>query len=273
LTYLAELGRAGALVAATARRDFLVARSYRTALIVESGTALIGVLVYYYISRALDGGRIANLDGAASYFEFALVGVVFASVVQAATVTLALRLREAQLTGSLEAVLAQPVRSGELAVALACYPFAFATLRALAYIVVAALLLDADFSEASWLGATLVMAGAALTMSAIGMLFAAAVILVKRAESITGLVMFGLSFLAGAFFPVETLPAWLEAVSTVVPTRVALDGLRSALFEGSDWVGAAALLAAIGIAALPLGILAFSAAIASGRRRATLTEY
>jgi ABC-type multidrug transport system permease subunit len=193
--------------------------------------------------------------------------------VQSATVTLARRIREAQLTGTLEATLAQPVRNGELALGLAVYPFAFAALRAIGYVAIAALVLDADFSRADWLGSVLVLAGTALTMSALGMLVAAAVLLVKRAEAVTGLFTFALSFLAGAWFPVAVLPGWAKAIATVVPTRIALDGLRSALYQGQDWAGPAAALAAIGVLAIPLGVWLFGRAIETGRDRATLTEY
>jgi ABC-2 type transport system permease protein len=255
------------------RRDYRIARSYRIALVLELVFALISIAIYYFISETFRDPGDADLGGADSYFDFAVVGVVLTTVLTASAVGLARRVREEQLTGTLEAVLSQPVRNAELAIGLAAYPFTFAALRAVVYLTLAGLLFGVDLSDADWLGAALVLVGLVATIGSLGVVLGAVVLLVKRAEVLTGLVMSALSFLGGAYFPVSVLPGWLETIATVMPTRLAYDGLRSALYEGSGWGPEAAILAAIGLASIPLGVWLFGVALEVGRRRASLTEY
>jgi ABC-2 type transport system permease protein len=255
------------------RRDFAVARSYRFVFVLEAEGAVLGIAIYYFISETFPDDRSADLGGAESYFAFALVGVVLASVIGSSAVGLSRRVREEQLTGTLEAVLAQPVGNAGLAIGMAAYPFAFAGLRASAYLAVASLVLGVDLSEANWPGAVLVLAATTAAIGALGIVIGAAVLLIKRAELLTGLVLSGLAIAGGAYFPVSVLPSWLEAISTVLPTRLAYDGLRAALYEGSGWVEEAVALAAMGLVAIPLAVWLFGYAVRVGRRRATLTEY
>ena len=255
------------------RRDWLIARSYRAAYVLTLASAIFNVLAYYFISETFGGGDTTRLQGAPSYFAFALVGIVITTTVQSAALSVARRLREEQLTGTLEAVAAQPVRDAELALGLAGHPFVFSGLRTIAYMVVAGVLLGVSFDDADWVGFVAVTFTTTVFVLGLGLGIAALVLLVKRAEVLAGLSVFGLAFLGGAFFPVETFPAWLEPIARLVPTRLAYDGARSALFTGEGWGTEAALLLLIAVVAVPLGIWAFGRALGAQRRRGTLGEY
>jgi ABC-2 type transport system permease protein len=255
------------------RRDWLIARSYRTAYVLTFGSAIFNVLAYYFISETFDGGAGAQLDGAPSYFAFALVGIVITTTVQSAALAVARRLREEQLTGTLEAVAGQPLRDAELAVGLAGYPFVLSGLRTIAYMLVAGLLFGVSFAETDWVGFVVIIFTTTAFVLGLGLLIAALVLLVKRAESLAGLATFGLAFLGGAFFPVEAFPSWLEAIARLAPTRLAYDGTREALYTGEGWGSDAAILLAIAAVAVPVGIWAFDRALRRQRRRGTLGEY
>lgn len=262
-----------AAVAAVVRRDWLIARSYRTAYVLTFGTAIFNVLAYYFISETFGGGDVARLDGAPSYFAFALVGIVITTTVQSSALAVARRLREEQLTGTLEAIAGQPLRDAELALGLAGYPFVFSGLRTVVYMLSAGLIFGVSFADADWLGFALVILATTVFVIGLGLAIAALVLLVKRAESIAGLATFGLAFLGGAFFPVDAFPSWLEAIARFAPTRLAYDGTRSALYTGEGWGGDALALAAIAVVAVPFGIWAFDRALGRQRRRGTLGEY
>jgi hypothetical protein len=60
-------------------------------------------------------------------------------------------------------------------------------------------------------------------------------------------------------------------VSAVLPTRIALDGLRQAL-AGADWAGAALALLAATVVLLPLSIWLFSRALRLAAHRGTLSD-
>ena len=254
-------------------RDYLIRASYRVVLVLDLFIGILDVGVYYFISLTFEGAATASLAPAPSYFAFALVGIALTTVINATSAGVANRLREEQLTGTLEALVTQPVSALEMAVGMCGLPFLFASLRVGIYLVVGGLLLGVDFSEASWIGFALVLVFTAVTMSAIGIATAGAVMVLKRGQTIAALVIFGMGLLGGAFFPVSVLPHWLETVGTVVPQRFAFDGLRQALYAGDDWQLDAVALLAYSLVLVPLAVWLFERAIRYCRRSGSLAQY
>ncbi len=261
------------MVAALARRDWMMARSYRGSYVVEGLTGLFGVAIYYFISQTFPRATAVGLGEAPSYFAFALAGIVITMVLQTAAVALAQRLREEQLTGTIEALLTQPVRDAELALGLAAYPYLFATIRAFVYLLVADVLFGLDLGDADVAGLVLVLAAAVLVTLGLGLLVAALVVTLKRATQFAALMTYALAILGGAYFPIQALPGWLEPIARVAPTRLAFDGVRSALFGGGRWTDELAGLLALAVLLVPFATLVFSRALLRERRRGTLVEY
>jgi ABC-2 type transport system permease protein len=257
---------------AVIRRDYMVARSYRLAFAFDLFFTLLNLLVAYFVSKTFLNVKTADLDGAPSYFDFAAVGLTLSAVVTATSTGLAARIREEQLTGTLEALVAQPVTPSELAFGFAGFPVSFATLRTAAYLLVAGTLLGLDVSRASWPGFVIILLLTATAFVGIGILAGALVLVVKRADALAGAILFGLSLISGAAFPVSVLPGWLEAIGRASPMRPAFDGVRAALF-GGNWHGEAVYLAIFTAVGIPIAIFAFGKALAYGRRAGSLGQY
>ena len=256
------------------RRDVARNRSYIFAITLDVLFGLLGLAVYFFISRTFGGGPHANLQGAPTYFAFAAIGVALTLVVQSACAGLTFTLREEQLTGTLEAVVAEPVRTPVLAVGLAGFVFAFAVVRAVLYVLVAYLAFGIDLPRASWLGFAVVLLAAAVATLAIGIALASATLIAKRAGGVlASLVPFALGFGGGAFFPINQLPGWLQPIAEILPTRFMYTGARNALFRGTDWAGDAAALAAFAVVLLPVALACFHGALALARREGTLSNY
>lgn len=79
---------------------------------------------------------------------------------------------------------------------------------------------------------------------------------------IANIVSIIMMFLSGVFFPIESMPGWLQPVSSVLPLTYFVDGLRdgmvyaTGLFSGTFWLGVG-MLAAWGVAAFALGTLLY----------------
>jgi len=258
---------------ALARRDYSVASSYRFAIGFDLLYGLIDLLVYYFIARTFKDASTAHLGGAPSYFAFVTVGIVITLVISAASATIALRIREEQLTGTLETLAAQPVRSWQIALGMAGWPSAFAMARGAVYLLVAASLLGVDVSQASWAGVVLVLFASGLALLGLGVGLGAAVVVFKRGNNVVGFVTLALGFAGGAFFPLAVLPGWLEFLGKLMPTRFVFDGMRAALFQGSGWGKDTLILLAYSAIGLPLALWAFSRAVEYARRRGSLAEY
>jgi ABC-2 type transport system permease protein len=258
---------------ALTRRDYSVFSSYRFAIGFDLLYGIIDLLIYYFISRTFKGASIGHLGGAPNYFAFVTVGIVITLVISAASATIGLRLREEQLTGTLETLAAQPIRSWQIALGMAGWPFAFAIVRGAVYLLIAATLLDVDVSHASWAGAVIVLLAAGLALLGLGVALGAAVIIFKRGNNVVGFVTLALGFAGGAFFPLAELPGWLEFVGKLVPTRFVFDGMRAALFQGAGWRQDAFVLLGYSAVGLPLALWAFSRAVEHSRRLGSLAEY
>ena len=260
-------------VLALARRDVLIYASYRLIMTLDLWIGFLDVVVYYFISETFAGATTESLGAAPSYFAFALVGIAVTVVIQAAALGIATKIREEQLTGTLEALVGQPLRTTEMALGLCGLPFAISTVRVAVYLLFGALAFGLDLSHTDWLGFAMMLLATAAAMSAIGIATAAVVLVIKRGATVSGLVIFAMSLAGGAFFPVAVLPDWVEAIGKVVPPRFAFDGFRSALFEGSGWEGDALMLAVFSVVALPVAIWVFGRGMFHARRTGTLAEY
>lgn len=261
------------MIAALLRRDLQIRASYRLILVIDLFIGTIDVLVYYFISRTFEGTASTALGAAPSYFAFALVGIVITAVVQAASSGVAMSVREEQLTGTLEHLVAQPLTPTEMSLGMCALPFAFAIVRVALYLIIGGAVLGTDFSDTSWVGFAAVLAATGAAMSAVGIVTAAAVLVLKRGQTISGLIVFGMSFVGGAFFPVSVLPGWLEKLGSILPPRFAFDGLRQALYAGSGWADDALILFGLSLVVLPASVWLFHRALEHARRGGTIAQY
>jgi ABC-2 type transport system permease protein len=259
----------GALV----RRDFLIARSYRLAFAFDLLVTLFNLVGIYFVSRTFQGAGTVRLDGAPSYFGFAAVGMTLSVVVVATSGALAQQIRDEQLTGTLEALVAQPVTATDLSIGLAGFPVLFATVRTAGYLLVAGPLLGLDLSHANWFGFIVVLAAAAAAFAGIGIVAGAVVLVIKRGGAVIGALAFAMTMLGGSIFPVHVLPGWLRWASVIAPPRYAFDGVRAALFGTDGWAGDAFVLVVFSAVALPIAVILFSRALARARKSGTLGQY
>jgi ABC-2 type transport system permease protein len=261
------------VVRAFARRDFLTARSYRLSFVLETLFGFLELAVYFFISRVVAGVASEPLEGAPSYFAFAAVGVIVGAILAAVTTTIGLRLREEQLTGTMEVLAAQPATTVELCVGLVSFPFVFSSLRAAVYLLVASFWMNLDASQTSWAGVAVMLVVSGLALSPLGILSCALVLLYKRGALLGGALIYAMTLLGGAVFPLAVLPTWLEWIGRAMPVRFAFDGVRAALFTGDGWAVDALALACWGIVLTPAALLAFSAALRHAKKNGSLSEY
>jgi ABC-2 type transport system permease protein len=254
-------------------REYASKRTYRLAFVLDLLFGIANLFVYFFISRTLDAGSKADLGDAPTYFAFALVGIAITNVIGAASTGLAYRIREEQFTGTLEALLVQPVTLGEVSIGLAGYPFLFSMGRAALYILIGGTLLGVSFANAAWLGFCVILFCSALAFGSLGIILGGIILVVKRGEALVGVAMYALGILGGAFFPISALPSWLESIANLLPTHFAFHGLRSAIFLGSGWEGDALALLVFAAVGLPLANYLFRRAVDHTRRAGTLSQY
>jgi ABC-2 type transport system permease protein len=92
------------------------------------------------------------------------------------------------------------------------------------------------------------------------------------AESLAWTVIFAIAPLSCVYYPVTTLPGWLQPVAWTFPSTYVFEGMRAVLFEGAfrtDY-----FLAAIGLdlVYLAAGVAIFFVAFRDARRRGALMQ-
>jgi ABC-2 type transport system permease protein len=264
------------------RRDLLIEMSYRGAFVLQFGSVFVSVVIWYFLADMVHGA-VPNLKGVegGDYFPFILIGNAIYSYLTVALTAFASRVRNEQLTGTLEAMLVSPTRTPVLILASSLWDFLFTSFRAVVYlgVGVGVAWVAGRPIAIHWLGllpSALILALTILAFCGIGIIVASGVIYLKRGESINAFVISASALVGGVFYPTEAMPAWLGSLSSLLPITYALRGIRRALLSGAS---IASLIPELQVLLLfvailvPAGLLVFRWALRGARRDGTLVQY
>ena len=261
------------VIAALVRRDYMVQEvTYRLVFVLDVFYGIVNLLVFYFISQTFSDASTADLSGAPGYFAFASIGIAInhrpagGERRSCPTDSRGAAHRDARSPTT------QPITVPELSFSLAAFQFGFGMIRA-AVPSSSAASFSGSASRTDWVGFVTVLIASGAALASIGVMLGALVLVMKRGEVLTGAITFAMGLVSGAFFPIEVLPGWLQAIGSIVPTRFAYDGLRSAIFEGGGWGGDAVALIVFAIIGLPIGVWLFSRGLLHSRRAGTISQY
>ena len=239
------------------QRDFAIFASYRLRFLTDIGSAVLGVTVFYYISRLVTGGGFVSAD---EYFAFAVIGLAVLQVLTAALVVVPLALRQELVAGTFERVLVSPLGPVAALLSMATFPFLSALVRAGVTLLCAALVfgMPMRWSTAPLAVPVAVLGGIAFMPFAVGV--TAAVFVAKRAGAGGGLLVTLLLLVGGVLFPIALLPDWIQWASEVQPLTPAVDLLRHVVSGAPiDSVPSALVRLLVFSAAPPTGLRALPA--------------
>jgi ABC-2 type transport system permease protein len=268
-----ELGKLPAFV----RRDFLIALSYRTAF--AGDILFLGgqMVVFAFIGRLVDSNTLPTYGGSpTTYMEFVAIGIVLSLVVGVLLGRVATAMRQEQVQGTLEALLATPSAVGTVQAGSVAFDLLWVPIRMLLFLAVITLTFGLDLELAGVPKAAVLMLAFLPFVWGLGLLSAAAILAFRRGSGATALVISFLGIASGAYFPLTLLPGWLQAVGEVNPFARVLEGMRETLLGGAGWgpvAADAALLLLPSVALLAAGAVAFRIALARERRNGTLGLY
>lgn len=259
-------------IGALARRDLVIEFSYHFQLVMGLVGIAMSVLTFYFLGQLVgDVEPLAQYEG--GYFEFALIGLLMMGYSQVAVTSFGRSIEAAQAVGTLEVLLSTRTHLAILMAGTLIVPMILASIQAAAYLVIGWLLV----------GFTVPLGGLALTallllltlgtFAAIGILSAAVIVLTKRGDPFSALILQATNLLAGAIFPVAVLPDALQVASRLIPAFYGLRGIREVVLAGggpSDVAIDLLVLAAFNAVLLPLALMALSRAVAIARVTGTL---
>lgn len=266
-----HIGLAGAFL----RRDWLNESSYRVMFLFEA-VNLIGSLVVFFAVGELVGQDAPALEPyGGDYFAFALIGLAIGGYSSISLGAFANRVRQAQVTGTLEAMLVSPTSGGVVLLMSGIWDYLLTTFRLCIYVLIGLLFFDLRFDINA--AAALPMAIFSLiAFAATGLIMASLMLVVKRGEAAASSASLITGVLGGLLFPVTLLPDAIAWLHYFVPLYYALDGLRRALLVGAGPADIFGSLVGIAVCAVLLsGLAAFSVrwALHQTRVSASLAHY
>ncbi len=259
-------------------RDFLNEVSYRFGFFLQFGGSFLSAFTWYVISKmvqpeSLSQAGLPNTD----YFSFVLVGLAFHLYLQSSLGAFASKIRQEQLTGTLEALLATPTSVSVIILSSSVWDFVAASMRVLVYLLIG-VLLGAQIAWGNAGPAVLVLLLTIVSFSSIGILSASLILYFKRGDPINFLIVSTHTLLGGVLFPTEMLQRWpwVSWLSDLLPLTYALRAVRRTLLAGaslgdiSSEIGILLLFTAV---LLPTSLLAFRFALAKAKAEGSLVHY
>lgn len=259
------------------KRDFCIESGYQAAFLMGLFEAIMLLVVFHFIGQLISPGASASLGKyGTKYFPFALVGVAFARYFDLMLRMFSESIRNAQVTGCLEAMLCSQTGCITVVLMSSLYSLISGAVQLLLIFVGGVLLFHVDLTQMNVTATILVLIVSVAIFVAFGVLSASAIVWLKKGDPITWVLGGFGSILGGAYFPIDVMPSWMQKVSFLVPITYSLDALRMTILKGGTIatvakpVGTLAVMAAV---LLPASVAIFAAAVRRGRKEGTLTQY
>jgi ABC-2 type transport system permease protein len=257
-------------------RDLRVESSYRLSFIWTFVGIFTSVFMFYYMARLLGPAASPYLqEYGGNYFAFLLIGIAFSRYLSVALHGFSGGLRRAQSEGTLEAMLMTPTRASVVAFGSSLWSYIRTTLDVLVYLVVGGLFLGVDL-QGNVLAAVIVFLLSVVAFSAIGVISASIILIIKRGDPVIWVFSTVSSLLGGVYYPITILPGWVQGLARLLPITYSLRALRLALLQGAplaDLVGDLLILMGFCLVLIPLSLYAFRMAMRRARYDGSLTHF
>jgi len=262
---------------AFARRDFLVAWSYRMSFVSDWVGLAVQVVLFGFISRLIDPGKLPVYGGTqATYLEFVVVGIAVGVFLQLGLHEVVTGIRQEQLMGTLESLLTTPTAPATIQIGSVVYQLIYIPIRTAIFLVVVSAVFGLNFHASGLLPSALILFVFVGFVWGIGVASAAGILTYRRGAGALALGVGLLTLVSGAYFPLDVFPDWLATIARANPVTVAIEGMREALIGGSGWDGIGgrmAILVPAAVVALTVGVLAFRRALRREQRLGTIGLY
>jgi ABC-2 type transport system permease protein len=258
------------------KRDFRLETSYRLAFVTSLGGAFTTLLSAGFLSRIVPGHQPSLKPYGSDYFTFVLIGTAALSYFSVALGTFATNLSQEQQQGTMEALLVTPTDPRAILLCGATWPFLFATVQLVLYLVVGAALFHAQVAVSHLALAGVMMFLTVVAFSAVGLVAGSVMVLTKRVGVLLGFVGSAFALLGGVLYPISVLPRALQVLAQLLPMVHGLDAVRLSLVEHPDLAAIgrdAAILVAFAVVLVPLSLQSFQLALRRARRIGSLSHY
>ena len=212
-------------------RGFKVWVSYRTQVALNFISWTIPVFLYYFIGLTFGAGRMsAAIAANYSYTAFATVGIAFQGYFSSAVATLAGRIRNEELIGTLEYQMAAPLKPMSLMFYSTVWGFVVNSISTVTILLIGyGLGIKYIINPLSTFVILLLYMASIIGLNLIS---GAVVLIVKQGNPVALFTSVATNILGNVVFPISVLPTWLRYISYVLSLTWSLDALRKAMLAG-----------------------------------------
>jgi ABC-2 type transport system permease protein len=176
--------------------------------------------------------------------------------------------------GTIEYTFMAPLSRAVHLLGMGAFAVIYGVVRTALLFAVVALFFGLSFTAADFGAALLLLAVASVSFVGLGMATAVLPLISPEKGAQLGFIAQGLLLVvSGVYYPVDVMPGWMQAISTVSPATYALEGLRASLLDGAG-VGAVWgdlwPLVLLGVVAIPAGLAVFRAGERYAKRHGKL---
>lgn len=259
------------------KRDLISEASYPVSFLLQVFGIFFSVGVFYFISQVVGTSAaplLAQYGG--DYFSFVLIGIAFNSYFSVGISSFAGSVRQAQTTGTLEALLATPARLSAIVIGSSLWDYVLTSVRVFIYLAVGVIVMNVDLGKGNYGVALLALVLTIIAFSGIGIISASFIMVLKRGDPVTWAFSAFSNLVGGVFYPISVLPLWLQIVARVLPITYGLEAMRLSLLAGAglrELRVELLALAAFSIVLLPLSLRAFRFAVRRAKIDGSLIHY
>jgi ABC-2 type transport system permease protein len=258
-------------------RDARIAMSYRISFAVQMISNLMIIGLFYFIGKVVGAAPLPALkEYGGNFLAYLMIGIALTDCVGVSLFSFATQIREAQMSGTLEASLLSPVRLPLILTYSSMWNYFLSALRFVCYLVACSIAYGVSLREGNAAAAMVVFLLTILCFMGVGILWAGIIMVVKRGESLITLGAMIVLTCGGVLFPPSVLPHWMQAMAALIPLTYALDGMRHALLQGWSLAQLSPVLIRLAVFALLTlicGFAGFSWSVKLARRTGSLSQY
>ncbi len=222
--------------------------------------SLTNALAITYIGHGM--GAISGQEIDTSYVvTYLLVGALIWQYLSVIFYAISEMIAWERWEGTIEYTFMAPVSRPTHLIGTTLFAIGYGIVRTLVILAIVALFFRLDLSGANLLGAVFLLLAGSVSFVGLGIVAAVLPLLYpERGAQMTNAVAAILLLISGVYYPVETLPEWLQGIAAASPATYVLRGMRACLLEGaSTWtlLPTVLLLLGVGFAVITIGLWVF----------------
>ncbi len=217
----------------------------------------------------------AGYTGTTDYISFILIGTALSNFISAVFWGMGYALKNDMNSGVLESNWLAPISRPVLLIGHTITNLIVTTVTSIAMLIIGSLLFGFQ-TTGNTLTAIVIALPMLLGLYGFGFMFAAVVMVMREANTLTDVGSFLVQIFSGANFPVTVLPKWLLPIALALPLAYGFDAIRGVLLNTTTLLPIVleyVIMLIFMVAMIAIGLLAFRRLERYVRQRGTLGMY